>query len=119
MARRRPRSYEACVRGVPLIALAWCIAACGKDDTQHRGDSPGPDSAGLIITLPAETAMLVPPAPVPGGARPNIAALMLGTWEVAPTAGGGFPLLTLVIDSAQGSSFSGRMTRALSGDVEL
>jgi len=46
------------------------------------------------------------------------AALLVGTWELAPAAPARGPHLSIVIDSAAGPTFHGRLTRALSGDVE-
>jgi len=44
---------------------------------------------------------------------------MLGTWEIVPPAYVYSPSLAIVIDSARGDGFWGRLTRARSGDLMI
>jgi hypothetical protein len=55
---------------------------------------------------------------VPQAATATATALV-GTWDLAPPAGRRGPHLTVVIDSARHTRFYGRLTRVLSGDMEM
>jgi hypothetical protein len=44
---------------------------------------------------------------------------LVGAWDISPVAPARGPHLSIVIDSAKGSDFFGRLTRALSGDMEV
>jgi len=54
----------------------------------------------------------IPDQPAPTG----LGSLMVGTWDIWATTGGG-PSLGITVDSAQGDRYFARVTRAFAGDV--
>ncbi len=123
----------------PVMLVIGCLAsnACAprpKDNTSTRPDSTttrpenAPAAAAAAQPDHAATSVAVsragpPPSPPVMRATPEpqgpAAAALVGTWDIGPPTGMRGPSLTIVIDSSRGPVFYGRLTRALSGDVEL
>ena len=77
-----------------------------------------------LLVLLALVSACAPPAqqmaapPLTTAPGPQLGALVLGIWDIFP-AGVASPHLTLIIETAEGPDFSGRLTRAFSGNVGL
>ena len=98
----------------PLLLVAFSCTPRAASSAKTGGDT------GAVTTAPPVQA--VPPAPpviraTPGPER-GPADSLVGTWDFGPPSGLRGPHLTIVIDSASGTAFYGRLIRALSGDVE-
>ena len=107
---------------VQVLMLALAGAACAprpKDTAARQTDRAAAQTDTPAAAAPAQPQPSYPvmrAQPEPQG--PSALGLV-GTWDIAPPSGMRGPSLSIVIDSARGPVFYGRLTRALSGDVEL
>ncbi|MBI4421271.1 MAG: hypothetical protein HY560_10630 [Gemmatimonadetes bacterium] len=102
------------------FVVALIVAGCSGRGTpppqQSQTGRPAADSPGVS----GEPAAPAPDSPALGAAtqRPSAQPLR-GSWDLYPLSGVVGPRLSLVVDSAGGSTFWGHVESALSGDVEL
>ena len=80
-----------------------------RSDTTLSGRAEPADPTPAAMTPPAQ----------PAGPRQYGATALVGSWDLVAPEGSRGPHLTVTIDSARRSTFYGRLTRALSGDLEL
>src|SRR5438128_8032456 len=100
---------------VLAFASATLLAACSPAKRV-------PPAAERTDTVRSDTMVATPsPAVTQRREAPQqtaAALVFLGTWDFAPPAGLHGPHLSITVDSAHGNEIFGRITRALSGDME-
>jgi hypothetical protein len=105
------------LRALTVVAAAVLLEGCTP--AQRTPATSGRADTG---TVRAETLAATPPPAVTERRAPqqNAAAAraFVGTWDFAPPAGQRGPHLSITVDSVRDNQIFGRITRALSGDME-
>ena len=102
------------MRVLAFVVTATIVAACSPAKRS-------PPAAERSDTVRAAAIVATPSQPVTEQQAPkqNAAAkAFIGTWDFAPPGGLRGPHLSITVDSTHGNDIFGRITRALSGDME-
>ncbi len=103
-----------------MRVLAFAVLAMLVACNPARRSPPAAERTDTA-TVRAETLAAVPPKPVNerlSSPQNPAAQAFVGTWDFAPPPGLRGPHLSITVDSTRGNEIFGRITRALSGDME-